>query len=131
GFEDNKTLEPWVGNAVLKIDEGVDGSQAALLKPGETIEQYVYLENNQNYGMEFSAKGNSTVGVQVDDVKLVEGVLKTVTKDSFPVKENYREHKLNFRSGKEYKDYKKKVRVSLKNKGKKELYIDNVFVKQN
>lgn len=128
GFDDGGALAPWEGTGSIAIAMGQGNTNAAVLLSGQYIEQYLYLDNDEEYYLEYLVKGGGLVEVSVDDVELVKGKLTSIRKEHSYAKEKFSKNKINFRSGKEYQDYKKKIRISFRNDGRETIWLDDVRV---
>lgn len=124
----NKQLAPWESTGTLA--KGRKGTQGILLEPGQNLEQYVYLENNQNYKLNYWVKGRSNLEVQIDNVTLVNGELSPIFKNSRKHKRRFKNHTKTFKTGEEIADHKKIIRVFFENNGNSKIYLDDITIKQ-
>lgn len=129
-FEYTDKLAPWEGNGRVEQKEGLDNSNAARLDPNTFIEQYFYLDNGQEYKIEFYVKGEGKVKVEIDDLTLVTGEREPVLLVEGTVNEDFEKHVHSFKSGVEYADYQKKMRVSFENTGPEPIFLDRVFIRK-
>lgn len=128
GFEANKSLLPWEGTATLSAAIKRSGKQALLLAPGQEMEQYVYLNNNVSYQLGYWASGHSQLYASIENVKLVTGDLEKVGEQTISGSASFAHKTLGFRTGKEYGDNMKTVRIYFKNTGKAPVVIDDITV---
>ncbi|MBV8256133.1 MAG: family 16 glycosylhydrolase [Chitinophaga sp.] len=128
GFEANDNLLPWEGNGTLTQTGIRSGKQALVLKPGQEIEQYVYLNNNTDYKLSYWQQGNGEVYTTVEDMKLVTGDLTPTASLRTAAGNTFKNHTLNFHSGKEYGHDMKTVHIHFKNTGKNDIILDDVTI---
>ncbi|MBO9727886.1 MAG: glycoside hydrolase family 16 protein [Chitinophaga sp.] len=128
GFEANQQGLPWEGDVTLSTDIRRSGKQALLLAPGQEIAQYVYLNNDVPYELTYWANGQGNLYAAVDNVKLVTGEMEKAVSQTTAGGESFGRHALRFRTGKEYGDNMKTVRIYFKNTGKHPIVIDDVTV---
>lgn len=128
-FEGKAGLAPWEGAAVIEEGRGEKGSKAVVLAPGQKIEQYVYLDPQQDFKLGYWSKGGK-VQAEVDDVAVVTGklsTLKTLIADSG---KRGGEQAVNFVTGKEINPNKKIVRIGFTNVGTENAFLDNITLKK-
>lgn len=130
GFEENDDLSPWKGKGRLLANAGKNGSNGVVLKPGEAIEQYVYLNNNEYHDLQFFLKGNGTVTARLDNVKLVTGELDQVFEKRENGNVNFLKKTINFKTGKEHSDYMKTIRLRFINESNAEVVLDDITIKK-
>lgn len=128
GFEDNDTLLPWEGSGKPADRSGISGSRAVLLQPGETLEQYVYLDNDTAYDLTFWSKGAGKVRARIENVAQVTGSLEEIRTDRNRLSGAYSKKVLDFTTGKEHNNHKRTVRISFLNEGSKAVYLDDITV---
>ncbi|MFT3903766.1 MAG: glycoside hydrolase family 16 protein [Niabella sp.] len=130
GFEDGGNLAPWEGDG-SRIDNAGRGKTAGVqLKPGQKIAQYVYLNNDVEYELAYCRKGKSKLSVSVDNIELVTGKPTSVLKRESNGKGKFIRNTMRFRSGKEFGNDMKTIRIELVNIGSLDIYIDDVTVKK-
>ena len=130
GFEDSQNLAPWEGTGNIQAGVGKNNSIAAILKPGETVEQYIYLKNNVNYRLNYWAKGKGLLQVTVNNVKEVSGELTEITKANSNAKSSFMQHNVSFTTDKDFKDNMKTVQVMFTNTGKNNIILDDITIKK-
>lgn len=130
GFEANKSLLPWEGTATLSDNIKRSGKQALLLAPGQEIEQYVYLNNNEPYQLAYWENGHGQLYASIENVKLVAGDLEKVAEQTTGASASFAHKTLDFRTGKEYGDNMKTVRIHFRNMGNANVVIDDVTVEK-
>lgn len=127
GFDINTTLLPWEGSGALT--SGRQG-QGVLLKPGQEIEQYVYLDNDKTYQLTYWQQGNGQLQATVENMKLVTGDLQQAAAQATGSKNTFTEQCLDFRTGKEYDRNMKTIRVAFKNTGRRPIVLDDVTIRK-
>jgi hypothetical protein len=130
GFEANTTLLPWEGNGTLTAASARKGQYGLLLKPGQSIEQYVYLNNSKDYELTYWVKGKGKLKATVDNLKQVSGDVEQSKDQTITGKSDYTEQRLKFQTGKEYGDYMKTVRVKFANTGDTDLNMDDIEIRK-
>jgi len=128
-FEGKAGLAPWEGAAVIEEGRGEKGSKAVVLAPGQKIEQYVYLNPQQDFKLGYWSKGGK-VQAEVDDVAVVTGrlsTLKTLIADSG---KRGGKQAVDFVTGKEINPNKKIVRIGFINIGTEKALLDNITLKK-
>lgn len=129
-FECNTTLEPWEGTGKLeKIAQRSNertGKQAVLLEPGDSIEQYVYLNNDRDYELSYYAKGLSMLQAEMDNVEAVSGQLTRTSIKTTISGKDFTLATLHCRTGKMVGRDMKTVRVVFRNLGKGRVILDDV-----
>ena len=128
-FEGPAGLAPWEGEATIADGTGEKGSKAVVITPGKTITQYVYLDAEQNYNLEFWGKGAS-LQVMVDDVTVVTGALSSLKKEERSLTAKGKKQTIAFQTGKEIKPNKKIMRIAFTNTGKENVGLDNITIKK-
>ncbi|MGJ1408528.1 hypothetical protein ACR78Z_02535 [Sphingobacterium thalpophilum] len=128
-FEAKGGLPPWEGEARLEVGSGEGGSHAAALPVGKQIEQYVYLDPQQAYLLEYWGK-SSSIELEVDDVTPVSGALTTIRRQPQLLSGDGSQHRIAFNTGTEVAANKKIVRILFKNVGQETAYLDNITIKK-
>lgn len=128
-FEGRAGLAPWEGEARVEVGSGEKGSQAVVLEPGQQIEQYVYLDPQQDFRLAYWSKGDK-IRADIDDVTVVTGELSNL-KTLIPDQDKKGgKHELDFLTGREIHPNKKIVRIGFTNVGKEKAFLDTVTLKK-
>ena len=127
-FEANSTLDPWEGNGTLEKAGPRTGKQAVALAPGDSIEQYVYLNNDTGYELEYYAKGHSKLKVEIDNVEAVTGQLTPAVDTTAAAGAAFAPARLRFRTAKMARRDMKTVRIVFRNEGRQRVILDDVRV---
>ncbi|NIG57276.1 family 16 glycosylhydrolase [Chitinophaga sp. Cy-1792] len=130
GFEANNNLLPWEGNGTLATTTRHSGGHALLLQPGQEIAQYVYLNNDQPYKLEYWQQGNSQLLATVENMKLVTGDLQQAATNTTSGKGAFSKEQLLFRSGKEFGNNMKTVKITFRNTGNSPVVIDDITIRK-
>lgn len=130
GFEDSGSLSPWEGNGKVQPGRGKNHSAGVLLRPGEKIEQYVYLKNDVNYQLNYWSKGKGQLQVVVNRVTEVSGELSEQIKANASVKTSFGINSLSFKTDRDYKQNMKTIQVLFSNEGKEEIILDEITIKK-
>nr|WP_199076457.1 glycoside hydrolase family 16 protein [Pedobacter sp. ASV19] len=130
GFEANTTLLPWEGSGTLSAAAARKGQYGLLLKPGQSIEQYVFLNNSKDYELTYWVKGKGKLKATVDNLKQVSGDVEQSKDQTITGKSDYTEQWLKFKTGKEYGDYMKTIRVKFANTGDTDLNMDDIEIRK-
>ncbi|ATP59245.1 hypothetical protein CPT03_13345 [Pedobacter ginsengisoli] len=129
GFEDSGSLIPWEGNGELAIGAGVKGSTGLRLQPGQKVEQYLYLDNDAHYMLDYWVRGKGMLRVNVFDVAMVSGELSNLVKSQRSVVGRFTKKSIRFKSGKEHGKNKKTVKIVFENTGTSTVILDEVRIK--
>lgn len=130
GFEDGGDLSPWEGDGTWVKDGGKNKTAGVLLQPGQKTEQYVYLNNDTDYRLEYWHCGRSRIGVSVENVEAVNGALTLIDKKENTGKKDFIMDEMNFHSGKAFGNDMKTIRVFITNEGSSDIFIDDVTIKK-
>ncbi|MCL1669230.1 hypothetical protein M2T82_14275 [Elizabethkingia ursingii] len=116
------------GNATLVPQKGIKNSTAALLNPGENIEQYIYLTPETTYRLELSSKNKGIISIE--DVAPVTGALSPIKTQELKGQKNYSKQHLEFITGKDQAYNMKTIRISVKNTGSSAVLLDDIIIKK-
>lgn len=127
-FEANTTLLPWEGTGALSATVKRNGNYGLALEPGQSMEQSVYLNNSTSYALKYWLKGEGRMELSIENLKPVKGKSENRFKQMSVGKLTFNQHTLEFRTGKEYGNYMKTVKIKFTNIGKSTLIIDDLKV---
>lgn len=130
GFEDGGSIAPWEGNGNWLPNGGRNRTAGVLLKPGQRIEQYVYLDNDIDYKLEYWHNGSSRLKIVVEDVQAVTGQLTLIAEKESKGYSRFVKEILDFRSGKEYLNNTKTIRISVINESAADAVVDDLTIKK-
>ncbi|MFT4156272.1 hypothetical protein [Parafilimonas sp.] len=130
GFEDGDSLLPWEGDGTRVQHAGNNNTAGVLLKPGQKIEQYVYLNNDTDYKLSYWHYGNGRLNVSIDNVEAVTGTLTSLNKQAPACKNNFTEDSINFHSGKAFGNNMKTIRIHISNEGYSDVILDDITIKK-
>lgn len=128
GFEANANLLPWEGTGTLSLATKRSGNGALVLQPGQYIEQYVYLNNNTDYRLRYWLQGQGKMELTAENIIQVEGKTESAFTQLAQGTAVFKEQVLLFKTGSEYSDYKKTVKIKFTNTGGGVVVIDDVTV---
>jgi len=128
GFEANTNFLPWEGTGKLSDSAKRSGNYGLVLEPGQSIEQYVYLNNNALYQLKYWSKGNAKLHVIVENITPVSGNVETRDESTTSGRSVFVAKTLNFKTESEYGDHMKTVRVKFTNEGSSVLTLDDITV---
>lgn len=126
GAECSNNIYPWEGDASIFKSEKRSGVNSFLLAPGQSLEQYIYLNNSKAYNLQFWSKGAGNLEVQVSNIKQVVGATENVVSSSFAGTSSFSKNELAFETGAEYGEHMKTVKVSFKNSSNENVIIDDI-----
>ena len=129
-FDSESKLNPWEGNGSIESQKGIKNSAALLLKPGEKVEQYVYLNNAQNYSLVYWSKGNSTLSTQVLNVKEVTGETNQNILKEIKSNNRFKSSSIHFTTEKDNPLNMKTIKIIFSNTGKEDLILDDITIKK-
>lgn len=127
-FETNSTSLPWEGTGALSATTKRSGNYGLVLNPGQSMEQSVYLNNTQWYELQYWLQGEGKMELKIENLKQVTGETENTFKHSAAGTSAFNQHKLQFKTGKEYGNYMKTVKVKFTNIGNSMLVIDDLKV---
>lgn len=125
GFEANSSLLPWEGTGRLSAHVKRSGNSALMLQPGQFMEQYVYLKNDAPYKLRYWLAGEGKVELKAENIQQVEGKTESVFKHVVWATPAFKEQVLEFKTGKEYSNYMKTVKIKFSNVGNSAVMIDD------
>lgn len=128
GAEYNENILPWEGTATVDPVAKRSGKNGFLLEPGQTLSQYLYLNHSKNYRLTYWTKGEGTLEVQTDNITAVSGVAEDHHKQSIPVVSSFKQNTLDFATTKEHENNMKTIRLSFTNRGKANIFLDDIEV---
>ncbi|HMR83567.1 MAG TPA: hypothetical protein PKE30_10565, partial [Niabella sp.] len=76
--EDGGGLAPWEGDGSRLADGGRNKTADVLLKPGQQLGQYVYLDNDTDYQLQYLHHGSNGLKVTIYNVQMVTGKLTAI-----------------------------------------------------
>lgn len=126
GAEYNKHISPWEGTAIASPDARRSGKNGFLLEPGQTLFQYLYVHHSKDYRLTLWSKGEGAIEVQANDIKPVSGIAEDEYRQTVSASSSFKESTLRFRTGKEYGNNTKILRVGFTNVGNKAIFLDDV-----
>lgn len=129
GFEYCDTsILPWEGTGTLSASAKRTGNHGLLLQPGQSVEQYVYLNNASSYELRYWHKGNSTLKIAVDNMTPVTGELEKITATTQEGNNSFKENELNFKTSEDYKSNLKTIHISFTNTGNAVVSLDDITI---
>ncbi len=128
GAEAGKYIAPWEGDGSIATAAKRSGNNGFLLAPGQSITQYVYLNNSKDYTLRFWARGGGKLNVEINNIKLVTGERQDASKSSFSFSSRFSKKMISFTTGSEYQDNMKTVRVSFSNAGTSPVMLDDIAI---
>lgn len=127
GFEYTEIF-PWEGNGALSQTAAKSGKNGLVLKPGEQIYQYIYLDHSKDYNISLFGKGNGEYKVLVENIEMVNGKTQSSDSKAFKAKSKFEKHSLNFKTGTEQLDHKKTVKITISNNGTNDINLDDIVI---
>jgi hypothetical protein len=128
GFEYSDKLFPWEGTGQIDNLNARAGKYALKLAPGAYIEQYIYLDHSKNYELDFWTKGEGELTVKAENITQVSGMSEDCTEIKCVPSTQYAVQKMQFAANDEPFDNKKTVKISFKNTGDKEIFLDDTMI---
>lgn len=128
GFDINTNMLPWEGSANLTTTTKHSGKAAAILKPGQFIMQYVFLNNNTNYQLKYWAKGAGNIEVKVENITQVNGIPTNTFTKTLTSGKNFGNDTLDFKTEPMYGTDLKMVKVIFKNTGLEAIILDSTNI---
>jgi|GEM_PF-211196 len=125
GFEYG-TLLPWSGNGTLSATSKRTGNGGLVLAAGQSVTQYLYLNNSSNYRLGYWLQGNSTVQVKVENLTPVTGVVQSTYLGGKAAAATFSQDSLLLTTGAEYADHLKTIKLTLTNTGTGTVTFDDL-----
>lgn len=130
GFEYSKEIFPWEGTGQIDRLNARSGKNALRLCPGTHIEQYVYLDHSKTYLLDFWSKGKGDLQVSIDNITQVSGISEDKVESKHAVNRRYTRRKIKFQTNSEFADHKRTVKLSFKNGGQEDIFIDDIVISE-
>ncbi len=130
GFEANNTILPWEGTGSLSTSSARTGTYGLLLEPNQRIVQYVYLNNNTRYQLNYwcKGKGEGKIRVKVNNVRAVTGKWENTVDLIDTCQSSFSPGKLHFKTGRLPANNMKTIRISFVNTGNSPVSLDDISV---
>ncbi|WP_084490040.1 glycoside hydrolase family 16 protein [Niabella ginsenosidivorans] len=129
GFEDSESLVPWEGTGTLTTGTGRNSNRAVLLDPGQMIEQYVYVDRQSDYKMEYWFSG-ARITATIEDVAPVNGALTPLAVHNENGEGSFKKRIIRFKTGSDFRNNKKTIRISFANHGASAVVLDDITIKK-
>lgn len=129
GAEFNSNILPWEGSASVTDSISRRGHHSFLLKSGQTLTQYIYLDHSKKYDLNFWHRGKGTLQVEVNNLIQVTGVAEDSLTKTFPASNSFSKQRLVFKTGKEQGINKKTIRIHFTNNGSEPVFLDEISLK--
>lgn len=126
GAEYSTQLYPWEGTATVSANQKRTGNNGFVLNPGQTLTQYVYLNNSRNYQLKYWLNGNGSVLAEVSNITPVTGGSQDNYADLKTASSTFAQHILDFKTGAEPGNDLKTVKVSFRNTGSGTITLDDI-----
>jgi hypothetical protein len=126
GFEYDSTPAPWEGSATVSAVAGKSGHYGAVLAPGQSLYQYVYLNNGNKYRLSYWMKGKGSLRVSVENTAAVSGDALNNYQDSASPSAAYTRAKLDFTTASAYRSNMQTVKVTFVNNGPNTITLDDL-----
>lgn len=128
GAEYSNELLPWEGTAEISALAKRSGNNGFLLKPGQALNQYVYLDHSSDYSLTYWMRGAGNVNVKVNNITPVQGTFEDIYENSSAVPPSFAQGSLRFKTGKEYEKNMKTVRIEFINTGNEDIFLDDIKI---
>ncbi|TXH20362.1 MAG: glycosyl hydrolase family protein [Chitinophagaceae bacterium] len=129
-FDALKSIAPWEGNGTVQAGIGRNQSPAVILKPGQSIIQYVYLNNAQHYNLQFWSKGNTSCQASIMNVKEVTGETHQNTLNELKGAHRFKASSIDFTTEKDHPLNMKTIKIMFSNTGNDDLILDDITIKK-
>lgn len=130
GAEYGTQLLPWEGTATVSATAQRSGSNGFALTAGQTLTQYVYLDNNQNYQLKYWAAGAGNLEAKVENITPVKGTTQNTYLAAAAVTASFSQSVLDCKTGTEYGDHVKTVKVTFTNTGTGLIKLDDIALEK-
>ncbi|GAO42697.1 glycoside hydrolase family 16 protein [Flavihumibacter petaseus] len=126
GAEYSREIVPWEGNGAISQEAKRSGNSGFLLQPGDTLEQYVYLDHSTSYQLSYWSRGGGELKTECNNITPVTGVFEdNIPKVNYP-SSRFQPTSLGFRTNTEPERNKKTVRIIFTNTGNKSIHLDDI-----
>lgn len=131
GFEYGAEMFPWEGEAKITTERKNTGNHSAVLNPGETLYQYVYVDPEEDYELDYFSSGKGSLEIRVDHIEAVSGAADNMVLENFDLQDSFRNHKVSFKTRPDYEDHVRTIRVTFANRGNASVYIDDITLQKS
>lgn len=128
GAEYSNHVLPWEGTATVSPNAKRTGKAGFMLEAGQTLSQYIYLNPSANYRLTYQIKGEGTIEAQVNNIAPVSGILEDSHRQTVQASSSFTENKLEFKTGAEYENNTKIVRICFTNTGSATVFLDDMLL---
>ncbi|HVI46189.1 MAG TPA: GEVED domain-containing protein [Chitinophaga sp.] len=125
GFEYG-TLYPWSGGGTLSPTAKRSGNSGLALAAGQSVVQYVFLDHSSNYRLGYWLKGSGILQVKVENLSQVTGAVQSTFLTSSNAAATFSKDSLSFKTGSEYADHMRTVKLTLTNTGNSAINVDDL-----
>ncbi|WP_160711730.1 GEVED domain-containing protein [Chitinophaga solisilvae] len=127
GFE-YTTLYPWSGNGTLTTTSPRSGSKALSLAAGQSVVQYIFLNNSQPYQLKYWLKGSGSLQAKIENTTQVSGVVKNQYLLNSNAAAAFSESSIDFTTTAEYTGHMTTVKLTLTNTGTGTITVDDMTI---
>ncbi|WP_152620322.1 glycoside hydrolase family 16 protein [Pedobacter lusitanus] len=121
-----RQLFPWTGTAQLTSSIKRTGHQSLILAPGQTIAQYLYLEPETTYKLDYWSKGSGSLTARLDNLIPVSGKPEKGRQEIARARQEFSGHSMDFSTTGSNPGQMKTVRVSFSNNSSAVIIIDDI-----
>lgn len=130
GFEYGEGIFPWEGTAITTTEKKKSGNRSAILQSGDSLFQYVYIDPDEAYELEYFSSGNGSMEVRVEHITPVSGEAEKLTSDRMVLRDAFRSQTISFNSRPDYDGHVQTIKVSFESIGDSAAYIDNIILRK-
>lgn len=126
GAEYSSQLFPWEGTATVSTVGKRSGNNCFVLAAGQTLSQYVYLDNSTSYQLKYWMSGSGSLKATVENITPVTGTSQNLYSLTAAVSSAFTQQTLDFSTGAEYSANMKTVKVTFSNTGGSAVTLDDL-----
>ncbi len=119
-------LFPWTGTAQLTSSVKRTGKKSLLLAPGQSIVQYLYLDPNTAYKLDYWSKGKGSITVNADNLVPVSGQVENGFQALNKAGQEFIIHAMDFSTTSCNSGNMKTVSIRFTNQSTAEVIIDDI-----
>ncbi len=126
GAEYSAQLFPWEGTATVSTAGKRSGNNGFVLEAGQTLVQYVNLDNKHPYQLKYWVQGSGTLEARVENITPVTGISQDAYLMKPALSSAFKQEVLDFKTLAEHGNNLKLVKVIFINMGTGSVTLDDI-----
>jgi len=131
GFEYGSEIFPWEGLATTTEEKKNSGKRSAVLQPGDSLYQYVYVDPDKTYKLEYFSSGEGSLKVAIDHITPVTEQAEIIVSDRTNLEPRFTKNVVDFKSKPDHEGHVRTIKVKFENKGSSPAYIDDIVLRKS